>query len=130
MITPVRYRVRPVRRFIAVSIVTAGLAAGVAFSATKPIPLAASVGPDFVIALKTATGKPVTTLKAGTYAITVNDKSAIHMFHLVGPGVNKAITSIDFRGKKTLVVKLKAGKYIYQCDPHKADMKSSFLVTP
>ena len=130
MITSVRYRVRLVRRFVAVSIVTVVLAAGVAFSATKPIPLAGSVGPGYVIFLKTASGKPVNTLKAGTYAITVNDRAAIHEFHLIGPGVNKHITGIDFRGKKTVTVKLRAGKYIYQCDPHKGEIKKSFLVTP
>ena len=106
------------------------LGAGVAAAGAKPIPLAGTVGPEFKITLKTASGRPVTTLKAGTYAITVNDLSAIHMFHLIGPGLNKVITDIGFRGKKTLVVKLKAGKYIYQCDPHKGDMKASFLVTP
>ena len=31
-------------------------------------------------------GKKVTSLKAGSYAITVTDKAAIHDFHLLGPG--------------------------------------------
>ena len=130
MITHVRYRDRFVHRVLPVLAVSVALGAGVAAAAAKPIPLAGSVGPGFVIMLKTASGKPVKTLKAGTYAITVNDQAAIHMFHLIGPGVNKVITDIGFQGKKTLVVKLKAGKYIYQCDPHKSDMKSSVLVTP
>ena len=110
--------------------VIAAVGVGGTLAATKPIPLAGFVGPGFVIGLKTASGKPVKTLKAGTYAITVTDKSAIHDFHLVGPGVNRVITGIAFQGKKTLVVKLKGGKYIYQCDPHKSEMKSSFVVTP
>ena len=130
MTTHIRYRGRFVRRLLSVLAVIVAIGAGSGAAAAKPIPLAGSVGPDFVITLKTAGGKPVKTLKAGTYAITVNDRAAIHMFHLIGPGLNKVITDIGFRGKKTVVVKLKPGKYIYQCDPHKSAMKASFLVTP
>jgi len=129
--TSVRYRYGPVRCLALVAAAVAVLGAGVASSATKPIPLKGSVGPDFVISLKTAKGKPVKTLKAGKYALTVTDKSSIHMFHLIGPGLNKIVTGLAFQGKKTVVVKLKAGKkYIYQCDPHTSVMKSSFTVKP
>jgi hypothetical protein len=126
-----RYRDGVVHRLLPVLVLAVALGAGTATTGavTKPIPLKGSVGPDFVISLKTATGKPVTKLKAGTYAFTITDKSGIHMFHLIGPGVNKVLTPILFIGKKTVVVKLKAGKYIYQCDPHKSVMKHSFLVT-
>jgi hypothetical protein len=131
MTTSLRYRYRLVYRLLPAIAVVAALAAGAsAVASPKPIPLRGSVGPDFVISLKTAKGKPVKTLKAGTYAITVTDKSSAHMFHLIGPGLNKIITGIDFQGKKTAVVKLKAGKkYIYRCDPHKDSMKASFRVT-
>ena len=117
------------RAIIAVLIVIAALAA-VSASSAKPIVLKGTVGPGFSISLNTAAGKPVKTLKAGSYSITVSDKSGIHMFHLIGPGMNKVLTSIGFVGTKTKVVTLKAGKYIYQCDPHKRDgMKASFTVT-
>ena len=49
-----------------------------------PTKLVATVGPGFTITL-TKAGKKVTTLKPGTYSITVNDKSTFHNFHLTGP---------------------------------------------
>jgi plastocyanin len=115
-----------VRALIAVLVVIAALATAPVSSA-KTV-LKGTVGPGFTIKLTTAAGKPVKTLKAGTYVFIVSDKSAIHNFHLIGPGVNKQITSIGFTGTKTIVLKLKAGKYIYQCDPHSGDMKASFIV--
>ena len=87
---------------------------GAATSVTK---LTGTVGPGFTITLKKGTAK-VKTLKPGSYKITVNDKSNIHDFHLTGPGVNKMITTISFKGTKTVTVKLKKGKYTYRCDPH------------
>ena len=66
---------------------------------------------------------------SGTYAITVTDKATIHDFHLIGPGVNKVITTVPFQGKKTVTVTLKKGTYTYQCDPHAgAGMKGTFKV--
>ena len=98
---------------------------GAASSVTK---LTGTVGPGFTITLKKGTAK-VKTLKAGTYKITVNDKSNIHDFHLTGPGVNKMITSVAFKGTKTVTVKLKKGTYKYVCDPHASLMTHSFKVT-
>jgi plastocyanin len=66
-------------------------------------------------------------LKAGTYTITVQDKSNIHNFHLTGPGVNKK-TSVGGTGTTTWTVTLKKGTYKYICDPHAAAMKGSFTV--
>jgi plastocyanin len=92
-------------------------------------PLAGTVGPGFTITLAKA-GKKVTSLKAGSYAITVSDKASIHDFHLLGPGVNKVITTVPFVGKKSVTVTLKKGTYTYQCDPHAASgMKATFKVT-
>ena len=105
-------------------VVAAPTSAGM--SATK---LTGTVGPGFTISLKKA-GVKVKTLKHGTYTITVNDKSKAHNFRLKGPGLNKQITSIAFKGTKTVTVKLKVGKYVYQCDPHVSlGMKGSFRVT-
>jgi plastocyanin len=107
----------------------AGLAAAaLASSAGAATPkLSGTVGPGFTISLKMA-GKAVKTLKAGTYSITVSDKSGIHNFHLTGPGVNKQITAVGFVGTKTVVVKLKKGVYKFVCDPHASTMKGSFKV--
>jgi protocatechuate 3,4-dioxygenase beta subunit len=91
--------------------------------------LKGTTGPGFTITLKKGTAK-VKTLKAGKYAITVVDKSKAHNFRLKGPGLNKQITGLAFKGTKTVTVTLKTGKYIYQCDPHVAlGMKHSFRVT-
>jgi plastocyanin len=96
-------------------------------SARTPV-LKGEVGPGFSIEV-TAAGKDVKKLKAGTYTIKVEDKGNIHNFRLIGPGVNKA-TSISGTGETTWTVKLKKGKYTYQCDPHASSgMKGSFSVT-
>jgi len=91
--------------------------------------LTGTVGPGFTITLKKL-GKKVITVKAGTYSITVSDKSNIHNFHLRGPGrVNREITTIGFVGTKTAIVKLVKGTYTYICDPHFTTMKGTFKVT-
>ncbi|TML73009.1 MAG: hypothetical protein E6G13_04060 [Actinobacteria bacterium] len=90
--------------------------------------LTGEAGPGFSIEV-TKAGKDVKTLKAGKYTIKVEDKSSIHNFHLIGPGVNKK-TSVSFTGETTWKVTLKPGKYTYQCDIHvAAGMKGSFKVT-
>ena len=108
----------------AATLVAAALAASGSAATPK---LAGTVGPGFTITLKKA-GKAVKSLQAGTYSITVSDKSAIHNFHLTGPGVNKEITTVAAVGTKTAVVKLKKGVYRFVCDPHRTTMKGSFRV--
>ncbi len=56
-------------------------------------------------------GKKVTTLKAGTYSLKVNDKSRKFEFRISGPGLDKTITSDTFMGSKTEQVKLDKGTY-------------------
>jgi plastocyanin len=112
---------------------TAALAiAAIALAGTampKNKALNGSVGPGFVIGMTNAAGKKLVTTKAGTYDLTIQDKSTIHNFHLTGPGINKALTTIGFTGTKKVTVKLKVGKYIFLCDPHALDLKGSFKVT-
>jgi hypothetical protein len=101
---------------LAAGLVTAlALAApiGATSSVTK---LTGTVGPGFTITLKKGTAK-VKTLKAGSYKITVNDKSNIHDFHLMGPGVNKK-TGVAFMGKVSWSLSLKKGSYTYRSDAH------------
>ena len=112
-------------KFVALAAIVAALVVPAAGAATGK--LVATVGPSFNISLKQA-GKTVTTLKAGTYTITVSDKSNIHDFHLTGPGVNKK-TSVGGLGTTTWKVTLKKGTYKYVCDPHSTIMKGSFKVT-
>jgi plastocyanin len=85
-------------------------------------------GPGFKIEVE-RNDKDVKTLKAGTYKIKVEDKSTIHNFHLIGPDLNKK-TTVSYKGEQTWTIKLKPGRYTYQCDPHAAaGMKGSFKVT-
>jgi plastocyanin len=91
--------------------------------------LIGEVGPGFSIEVKNAAGKDLQTIKAGTYRIKVEDKSAIHNFHLFGPGLNKK-TGIASKGDTIWTITLKPGRYTYQCDPHAArGMKGHFTVT-
>jgi predicted lipoprotein with Yx(FWY)xxD motif len=86
-----------------------------------------SVGPGFAISVKLG-AKKATKLRPGTYRFTVTDKSSIHNFRLSGPGYNKAITTVAFKGTKTVTVKLRNGTYRYQCDPHANSMNGTFKV--
>ena len=99
-------------------------ASGAAASTPK---LIGSDSDPFKISL-TQGGKKVTTLKAGTYTIVVNDTASDHNFHLKGPGVDKK-TSTSGKGTFTWKVVLKKGTYKYVCDPHSGFMKGSFTVT-
>ena len=88
--------------------------------------LTGTVGPGFTITLKSG-GKKVTTLKTGKYALVVADKSSIHNFHLIGPGVNVK-TSVARTGTKSFAIKLAKGKYRFFCDPHATTMNGSFTI--
>jgi plastocyanin len=91
--------------------------------------LTATVGPGATISLRTSRGARVTRLKAGRYRIVVRDRSAMHNFHLSGPGVNKR-TTVRFRGTATWTVSFRKGRtYRFVCDPHAKRMKGSFRAT-
>jgi plastocyanin len=106
---------------VAVTAAAAALAAALPAVAATPT-YAGTVGPGFTIKLAK---KPT---KAGTIKLVVADKSSIHNFHLVGPGVNVK-TSVAATGSKTFTVRLKKGTYRFFCDPHKSFMKGSFKVS-
>ncbi|HEY2327147.1 MAG TPA: plastocyanin/azurin family copper-binding protein [Gaiellaceae bacterium] len=114
-------------KYVVLFALVALLAAPVASARTTTTTLTGTVGPGFTITLKKGTVK-VTKLKAGTYLFKISDKSTIHNFHLFGPGVNK-LTTVGGKGTFTWRLKLKAGKYTYQCDPHKSFMKGTFTVS-
>jgi plastocyanin len=117
-------------RFRTLILLAAVIAGALALSAPSQAALpklTGTVGPGFTITL-TRLGKKVTTAKAVRYSITVADKSNIHNFRLIGPGVNREITTIGFVGTKTVIVKLKKGTYRFICDPHATIMKGSFKV--
>ena len=91
--------------------------------------LEGETGPGFEIEVR-QDGADVETLPAGTYTISVEDKSEMHNFHLIGPGVDEEVTDVPFVGEKSVTVTLQPGTYTYQCDPHASQgMKGTFTVT-
>jgi len=89
-----------------------------AFAATPTF--RGTVGPGFTI---TMASKPT---KAGPIRLVIADKSNVHNFHLIGPGVNVR-TSVAAVGQKSYFITLKKGIYKFVCDPHPF-MKGSFTV--
>jgi len=124
--------VSQLRLFLVAALAVAALVVPGAVGAggTVTQPLIATVGsktsPDnFVISLTDSTGAKVTHLDTGAYTITVHDYSAIHSFHLLGPGVDKA-TSVETSGDTTWSVVIIDGTYRYFCDLHPTSMRGSF----
>ena len=97
-------------------------------AAPTPKTVQGTVGPGFTISLALK-GSKVTNLKAGVrYRFLIRDRSSIHDFHLMGPGLNRVLTAVDFTGTKSFVLKLKKGSYQFMCDPHADLMHGSFRV--
>jgi len=80
------------------------------------------------IEMKNAANRKLTSVRAGTYRIKVEDEATIHNFHLRGPGVNRA-TSIPRRSEQIWRVQLRKGTYTFVCDPHARFMHGSFRVS-
>lgn len=101
----------------------AGSAVAVALPAAAATPaLRGTVGPGFTIGLAKKPTKP------GKYTFVITDKASTHNFHLVGPGVNKKLTSLAGTGtSKPVTLTLKKGTYKYFCDLH-PDLKGSFKI--
>ena len=111
------------------AVAAAALAATGRGSAATVKTVNGTVGPGFTIGL-TMQGKKVTRLKAATaYRFVISDRSSIHDFHLSGPGFNRVLTGVGYRGTKSFVLRLKKGSYRFVCDPHSGSMRGSFLVS-
>ena len=104
------------------------LVATIASAAPAAQVVKGTVGPGFTITL-TLGGKKVTKLKAGRYRFVIDDRAAIHDFHLSGPGLNRILTTVDFMGTRSVVLTLRKGTYRYFCDPHASFMKGAFKAT-
>src|SRR3954447_26796090 len=90
--------------------------------------LRGTVGPGFTIKL-TKAGKVVKTLRAGTYRLTVSDRSSQHNFVLERErGAERVVTSVPFVGTRTVTIKLTNGSWKVYCDPHAAVMVARFSV--
>jgi hypothetical protein len=83
----------------------------------------------FKITLTNKHGKPVRSLKAGTYTFLIYDDDAIHNFELDGPhGKSWTFTSVDFVATKTRVLKLAPRQYKAYRAPHESTMFQHFAV--
>ena len=105
-------------------------ALGVAHAARRDSPgLTAVSGTNdgYDISLTDASGAVVQHLDPGTVTIAVHDRSALHNFHLLGPGVDKA-TSVPAVGDSTWTVTVGNGYYRFLCDPHVIAMHGDFTV--
>ena len=117
------------RSWLPGAIVVAALAAIGSGSAATARTVKGTVGPGFTIGL-TMQGKKVTKLKTGrAYRFVISDRSSIHDFHLSGPGLNRVLTSVEYTGTKSFVLRLKKGSYRFVCDPHSGIMHGRFLVS-
>ena len=95
----------------------------------KPVTLKllATVGPKNTISLKSGSGATLKTVKAGTYSITVRDRSKVHNFHLVGKGVNRK-SALAGTGTVTWKLKLSAGALRFYSDKSPKTVKGSVKV--
>jgi plastocyanin len=92
--------------------------------------LKGTVGPGFTISLK-KNGRKITTLKPGTYKVSVSDRSSMHNFTLereTKPQIEKHVTGTSFTGTRTITVTLKRGVWKFYCSIHEATMHGSFRV--
>jgi NitT/TauT family transport system substrate-binding protein len=78
--------------------------------------LQATVGPGVFVTLR-LNGTVIKTLPAGSYTISVTDKSTNDNFHISGKGVNKS-TSVAKTGTASFTVKLAKGTYTVTSDAH------------
>lgn len=86
---------------------------------TAKTKLVLTAGPEQVITFRTSAGKPVKSMRVGTYTVTVRDRGRIHNAHLVAPGYNRKTAPLNYTGTQTWKVKLaRAGTLRFLCDPH------------
>ena len=97
---------------------------------TAPVTLKGAVGPGFTIKL-TKDGKAVKHLKAGTYKFVISDRSSSHNFELEkepGGKPSRTLTSIGFKGIRSVTVSLTNGRWKFYCEPHRTMMRGFFNV--
>jgi len=66
---------------------------------------------------------PAVAAAAGTYRFVVRNRSAMHNWHIAGLGVNEQ-TRVSFQGTKRFTLRLSAGRFTIQCDPHPLQMNT------
>jgi hypothetical protein len=87
-----------------------------------------TVGPGFTIGT-TMQGKKVTKLKAGTaYRVVIRPRGHSRL-PPKRARLNRVLTSVEFTGTKSFVLRLKKRSYRFVWDPHSGIMHSSFKVS-
>src|SRR5690348_7000845 len=120
---------------IVIIAVAVGALCGTTRGSADPVVLTAIVGTNdgFNITLNGPDGKKVTRLDPGTYTVVVDDRSAIHNFHLASnddPTVDFR-SDVAFVGQMSFTVTFKNGnQYAYACEPHWQSMNGGFFVAP
>lgn len=89
--------------------------------------LLATVGPTRAITLRSASGRALRSLTRGAYAIVVRDRTKVHNFHLVAPGVNRR-TAVAGTGTVTWNVTLRAGTLRFFSDAAPKTLRGSLPV--
>ncbi|MFL5944974.1 MAG: plastocyanin/azurin family copper-binding protein [Gaiellaceae bacterium] len=113
---------------VALLVVATSFGGGSTTQSTSATALRGTVGPGFTIKL-TKAGTVVKTLKAGTYKLTVADRSNEHNFVLQRQGgAKRELTSLSFVGTKTATVKLTRGVWTFFCAPHATVMRGRVAV--
>jgi plastocyanin len=119
------------RRLLILPTLLAALVLSSSASADNPV-LTGDVGLNdaFAITLQDVGGNAVTHLDPGTYTLVIHDHSAIHNFHLFGPGTSATVasTDVEFVGDMTFTIMLADGTYTFVCDAHPTVMKGTFTV--
>ena len=122
-------RIIRTRSLLLGAVAAAALAATGSGSAATAKTVTGTVGPGFTIGLAMH-GRKVTKLKVGTmYRFVIRHRSSIHDFHLSGPGLDRVLSTVDYTGTKSFVLRLEKGSYRFRCDPHASFMHGRFVVS-
>lgn len=124
---------RPIVIATLIAAIAATATGGAAAAKRHPI-LVAKVGRHdaFKISLTFPNGRPVRSIRAGTYTFDVHDYSKIHNFALGSPTQHRRIFtgSIPKIYRHRYTVTLKPGVYVYACSEHPYSMNGRFVVKP
>jgi hypothetical protein len=108
------------------------LPAGARRADTRTLTAIVGTNDGFTITLNDASGKKVSRIVPGTYTVLVEDRSALHNFHLASnedPTVDFR-TDLEFVGEKSFTVTFRNDtRYAYACEPHWQTMNGEFFVT-
>jgi spore coat protein U-like protein len=116
------------RLLLVTALAAAAISLPAAATSAPNVTLIGVVGPEMTITLRNGDGSAVTHLDPGSYDVSVDDRSILHNFHLLGPGVEQR-TDVETVGMASWTVELTDGNtYTFQCDAHVTTMKGTFTV--